>query len=233
MWVRVKWTKVGKVRWTSHRDAARIWERALRRAELALVYSGGFSPRPRMSFGLALPTGCESLAEFLEVDLVDQGVDLELLPAVLTNCLPAGMSAVECSPVRVGAASLQQDVIACDWAIDVVGLGLTEVVAGVERLLASDEAVVTRRRKGGEGPDDIRPGIDHLTVVGPSADGQGVMLRAVLATKPRGVRPGDVVAAGLPGGSERRSLRITQLIERDGQRQALGVELPQPIGAGS
>ena len=61
--VRLRYAKVGKVRWTSHRDAARIWERALRRAELAVAYTEGFSPRPRLHFGLALPTGYESDAE--------------------------------------------------------------------------------------------------------------------------------------------------------------------------
>ena len=58
--VRLRYAKVGKVRWTSHRDAARIWERALRRAGLAVAYTEGFSPRPRLHFGLALPTGYES-----------------------------------------------------------------------------------------------------------------------------------------------------------------------------
>jgi len=69
--VRIRFTKQGKVRWTSHRDVARIWERALRRAGLPVAYTEGFSPRPRLSFGLALPTGYESDAEYLDVDLLD------------------------------------------------------------------------------------------------------------------------------------------------------------------
>ena len=56
----VRFTKLGKVRFTAHRDVARIWERALRRAELPVAYTEGFSPRPRLSFGLALSTGHES-----------------------------------------------------------------------------------------------------------------------------------------------------------------------------
>src|SRR6059036_543842 len=62
MRVRVRFNKLGKVRWTSHRDVARMWERAFRRARLPVAYTGGFSPRPKVSFGLALPTGCESEA---------------------------------------------------------------------------------------------------------------------------------------------------------------------------
>ena len=60
--LRLRFTKTGKVRFTSHRDVARMWERALRRSRLPLAYSQGFVPHPLVSFGLALPTGCESSA---------------------------------------------------------------------------------------------------------------------------------------------------------------------------
>ena len=62
--VRIRFAKLGKIRWTSHRDVARMWERAFRRVQLPVAYSAGFSPRPRVSFGLALPTGYESVAEY-------------------------------------------------------------------------------------------------------------------------------------------------------------------------
>ncbi len=53
--LRIRFAKMGRVRWTSHRDVARMWERALRRARLPMAYTEGFSPRPKLSFGLALP----------------------------------------------------------------------------------------------------------------------------------------------------------------------------------
>ena len=57
MRIRLRFRKQGKVRFTSHRDVARMWERALRRLQLPVAYTEGFSPRPKLSFGLALPTG--------------------------------------------------------------------------------------------------------------------------------------------------------------------------------
>ena len=69
--VRLRFSKLGKVRWTSHRDVARMWERALRRAEVRVAYSEGFSPRPKLAFGLALSTGHESLGEYLDVGCLD------------------------------------------------------------------------------------------------------------------------------------------------------------------
>ena len=67
MKVRLRFVKLGKVRWTSHRDVAHMWERALRRLELPVAYTERFSPRPKLSFGLALSTGHESMAEYLDV----------------------------------------------------------------------------------------------------------------------------------------------------------------------
>ncbi|HLK44840.1 MAG TPA: TIGR03936 family radical SAM-associated protein, partial [Acidimicrobiales bacterium] len=67
--LRVRYRKVGRVRFTSQRDCARLFERAMRRASLPLAHSSGFSPRPLLSFGLALPTGCASLAEYLDLRL--------------------------------------------------------------------------------------------------------------------------------------------------------------------
>ena len=67
--LRLRFTKTGKVRFTSHRDVARMWERALRRSQLPVAYSQGFVPHPLVSFGLALPTGCESRGEYLDVRL--------------------------------------------------------------------------------------------------------------------------------------------------------------------
>ena len=82
MKLRIRHTKLGKIRFTSHRDTARHWERAVRKAQIPLAYSAGFTPRPRMSFGLALPTGAESLAEYLDIELAEHAeVDLPTLAA--------------------------------------------------------------------------------------------------------------------------------------------------------
>ena len=69
MRLRIRFSKLGKVRFVGHRDVARIMERALRRCGVPVTYSEGFSPRLRMSFGLALPTCYESEAEYLDVPL--------------------------------------------------------------------------------------------------------------------------------------------------------------------
>ncbi|MDE0216199.1 MAG: TIGR03936 family radical SAM-associated protein, partial [bacterium] len=65
--VRLRYSKAGRIRFTSHRDVARIWERSLRRTGLPVAQTEGFSPRAKLHFGLALATGYESEAEYLDV----------------------------------------------------------------------------------------------------------------------------------------------------------------------
>ncbi|MEO7442592.1 MAG: TIGR03936 family radical SAM-associated protein, partial [Acidimicrobiales bacterium] len=138
MRVRFRFEKLGKVRWTSHRDVARMWERAFRRIQLPLAYSQGFSPRPKVSFGLALPTGAESLAEYLDVELAPGVVaDLSALPARLTAALPVGVDVTEAGPVEDGSASLQAEVTSCCWVVEVAGIVAVDLA---ERVAAAKAA---------------------------------------------------------------------------------------------
>ena len=79
--VRLQYTKHGKIRWISHRDVARALERAFRVAELPLAFSEGFSPQPKVSFGLALSTGHESDGG-VPRPRARRSVDLDALPRV-------------------------------------------------------------------------------------------------------------------------------------------------------
>lgn len=218
MRARLRFSKLGKVRWTSHRDVARMWERAFRRVQLPLAYTQGFSPRPKVSFGLALPTGAESVAEYLDVELAPGAVvDVASLPAALTPVLPAGIDVLAAAVVDDGADSLQHEVTSCAWQVEVVGAsGLGEVEGLVDRALAADSLVVARERKGRTSEDDIRPGILSVTVAGPGT--QGVVLECELAAAPRALRPSELLRALGPGLEEANVRRTHQWILRDGAR---------------
>src|SRR6201999_2720521 len=100
--VRLRFSKMGKIRFTSHRDLARMWERALRRSRLPVALSQGFSPHPLLSFGLALPTGCESRGEYLDARLeAAESDDLpyDRLPELLTSLLPDGVDVQAVAPI--------------------------------------------------------------------------------------------------------------------------------------
>jgi radical SAM-linked protein len=241
--VRIRFSKRGKVRFTSHRDVARIWERALRRADIPLAYSEGFSPRPKLSFGLALSTGHESLAEYLDVALrpVPEPVSVERLPALLEPVLPAGMQVQAVVSLPPGADSLQQAVTSCTWAIEVADISPPDAERGVARALAAEELTVTRERKGQSVTDDVRPAILDLRVLGPvtevvaplaprtSGTGLGTALHAELATQPRALRPAELVAAIDPTWVMARVTRIHQWTQAGGARREvldIGRDLP-------
>ena len=219
MRVRFRFTKLGKVRWTSHRDVARMWERALRRAQLSVTYTGGFSPRPKVSFGLALPTGAESVCEYLDVELEHDPAQLDVvsLPARLTPALPAGIDVSAAVVIDDRADSLQQAVTSCRWEIGVTGSTSTttssepaDLSARVADMLAAESIVITRERKGQAVSDDVRPAILSCSVLAES------LLECELATQPRGLRPSELLRA-LDRGLEECSVRRThQWIVRDG-----------------
>ncbi|HEY5156217.1 MAG TPA: TIGR03936 family radical SAM-associated protein [Acidimicrobiales bacterium] len=240
MRVRFRFAKQGKVRFTSHRDVARLWERALRRAELPVAKTEGFSPRPKVHFGLALSTGHESLGEYLDVDFREpeaEALDLDALPGRLTPLLPEGLTVEVAAPISTSDPSLQQAVTSCSWTIGALGLEGDVATEAVSRLLGRGEVMVTRQRKGNDVTDDIRPYILHLAVIGPipgvmSPSGDcliapaGSLLEAELATQPRGLRPSELLAALEPPATEGRVRRTHQWITLDGART-------EPLSAGA
>ena len=212
MKLRLRFSKLGKVRWTSHRDVARMWERGFRRAALPISYTEGFSPRPKIAFGLALPTGCESLAEYLDVDLHEH-VDAVSLPARLTPALPAGIDVSAAAELEAGAPSLQHEVTSCEWRIALRDIPLHEVAARTAEVLDAAELVVRRQRKGQIVTDDIRPAILSLAV-----HENEQALTCELATQPRGLRPSELLDALAVGLDQCSVIRTHQWIQRDGAR---------------
>jgi radical SAM-linked protein len=250
MIVRFRFAKLGKVRWISHRDVARVWERALRRARLPVSYTRGFSPRPELSFGLALPTGCESTAEYVDVSL-DGRIEPDLVAGRVGCMLPKGIDVLACGAPQTDLGSLQKEVSSCTWEISVPTNApeeLRELVAGV---MAAPSLEIERERKGRVATDDLRPSLLALDVLesektyqpyemrdsGPIAvlpghDGRGCggpTLFAELGTRPRGVRPTELAQVmGVQFGLARRT---RQWIERDGSKFE-PLELRAAIAAG-
>ena len=222
MRIRIRFTKTGKIRWTSHRDLARVWERVIRRVGLPVAYSQGFSPHPKLHFGLALSTGHESVAEFIDIDLDDESpqlptdADLLALPERITAALPIGLEVTGLGIIPSSSTSLQQSVESCEWNIEIRDVAPSEVAGAVDRVLAADQLTITRQRKGKDVTDDVRPYVLDLSVIGPTD--AGTQVHAHLATQPRGLRAGELIAALDPGWEEGHVRRTTQWTLIDGAR---------------
>ena len=230
MKLRVRATKIGKVRFTSHRDAARMWERALRRAGLPVAFTEGFTPRPKISFGLALPTGAESIAEYVDIELQREiaatDVDLDTLPGRLSEALPNGFDVLVAGERELGVDSLQEAVTSCTWELWSPLLNAADH-RDAGRLLESTELVLERERKGKRSADDVRPMILDLR-----PDSSGDRLIAELVTIGRALRPAELAELAYPNIDARdvRALRTHQWLDHDGTRREV-LPLPADVDA--
>jgi radical SAM-linked protein len=200
----VRYTKSGPLRFSSHRDLARALERALRRAEVPVAVSAGFSPHPRISYVGACPTGVASEAEYLELGL-HTACDPDRVRAALDEALPASVHIAEV--VEAAGESLPDRIDASTWAMTFSGSTAADLQAAVAALLAAEAVPVLRKMKDGLREIDAR-----AAVVAATTDGQ--LLTATLRHLQPTVRPDDVLSAlkavGLPAEATLLATRLAQ-----------------------
>ncbi|MFG1806085.1 TIGR03936 family radical SAM-associated protein [Streptomyces sp. NPDC049040] len=202
--IRLRYTKRGRLRFTSHRDFQRAFERALRRAEVPMAYSAGFTPHPKVSYANAAPTGVGSEAEYLEIGLA-QFRDPELLRALLDESLPAGLDVIEAVEART--SGLVDRLEASVWQLRLDGVEPAQARRAVAAFLAAETVEVQRSTKNGIRTFDCRAAVTRFEVVEESGDPdtaqQGAdrpqdracaILRLVVRHLTPAVRPDDVLS---------------------------------------
>ena len=117
--LRVHFAKRGRLRFTSHRDFQRVFERAIRRAGVPVAYSAGFSPHPKISYVGAASTGAASEAEYLEIS-VTQTCDPVAVREALDEALPTGFDIIEVVEARGG--SLPDRIDTSRWQVTLNGV---------------------------------------------------------------------------------------------------------------
>lgn len=211
--LRIRYAKRGRLRFTSHRDFSRAFERAVFRAGIPMAYSSGFNPHPRISYAGAAPTGSASEAEYLEIALREV-VDPAGVHEQLVEALPTGLDVLEV--VESPGGSLADRLEASRWLIDVAA-DEAAVRAAVVAFLAADEVLVERMTKKGLRSFDCRGAVGSLEV-GPGE--RGVRLDVLLKHGVPSVRPDDVL------------LGLAQVSTLEGLDSPLLTRLAQgPLGA--
>ncbi|WNZ11450.1 TIGR03936 family radical SAM-associated protein [Streptomyces sp. 11x1] len=157
--IRLRYTKRGRLRFTSHRDFQRAFERALRRAEVPMAYSAGFTPHPKVSYANAAPTGTGSEAEYLEIALT-AARDPEKLRILLDESLPPGLDIVDAVEART--SGLADRLTASEWELRLDGVDPEDAARAVEAFKASDLVEVQRRTKNGVRTFDARAAVVDL-----------------------------------------------------------------------
>jgi radical SAM-linked protein len=190
--LRLRYAKRGRLRFTSHRDFSRAFERAIVRARVPVAYSSGFNPHPRISYAGASPTGAASEAEYLEIGLAARVEPGDVLRA-LDEALPPGLDVLEV--VESAGGSLADLLEASLWRTTVPDLDPGAAADAVAVFLAADEVLVERMTKKGLRSFDCRAAVVSLTAAsGTGPGGPCAILELVLRHGTPTVRPDDVLA---------------------------------------
>ncbi len=192
--LRIRYAKRGRLRFTSHRDFSRAFERAVFRARVPMAYSSGFNPHPRISYAGAAPTGSASEAEYLEIALARLVVPAEV-HALLDEALPEGLDVLEV----VDAATLPKGGLAdllegSRWLLD-LDTDVEQARAAVDGFLAAESVLVERMTKKGLREFDCRAAVVALSAAEkvPGDPAEGSRLDLVLRHGVPSVRPDDVL----------------------------------------
>jgi radical SAM-linked protein len=188
--IQLRYAKRGRLRFASHRDVARAFERALRAAGIPMAYSQGFSPHPRISWVGAAPTGAASEAEYAEIQLVRR-LDPDLVRRELGVALPDGLVVLAAREATAG--SLTEQIDASHWRIELPGVSTDVLDAAARALMAAPEVNVEKVTKDGRRIIDVRAALVSVVAEdGPA--GCGILCAVVRQVTPA-VRPDDVLSA--------------------------------------
>ncbi|HUP98879.1 MAG TPA: TIGR03936 family radical SAM-associated protein [Aeromicrobium sp.] len=218
--LRIRYAKRGRLRFTSHRDFARAFERAVRRSRLPIGFSSGFSPHPKISYANAAPTGTASEAEFLEIGLTEAR-EPDGVREALDAALPPGLDVLDV--VIAAPGPLAERLEASAWRIQVPGADPGELAGAVASFLAAEEITVERMTKRGLRAIDIRGAVVALSV-------SDTVLDAVVRSAVPTVRPDDIVAGLREHGLKEAGAPVAQRVEQGPLREVSGrAEVGDPL----
>ena len=210
----VRYAKRGKMRFASHLDVARAFERGVRRAGLPIAYSSGFTPHPKISYAGGAPTGAASEAEYLSLALTARQAETQVCQR-LDAALPDGIDVIDVTEAtgESGGKTHRADapfghLEASEWRVVLPGVGPAAAQRAVAGFLARAEAPVERLTDKGVRRLDARAAVVEMNVVETgSADPDGgqhaaatghqdcAILRMVVLHTAPAVRPEDILTA--------------------------------------
>ncbi len=224
---RIVFRKSAEMRFTSHLDLMRTWERTLRRSQLPLAFTQGHHPHLKMSFGPPLPLGFRSRAEAFDLEFSQPpAVDLaDRLNAVL----PEGLQVLAFRPILFKTPSLMSQLDGASYRVRFPASYLAEACiapetlgdrlhAAVSELLAREHVIVRRQSEGQTREFDARPSIAAVEVT--EEDGRPALDMHLRFTVRAQARPDDVIALLIPAADSRTTdvERMMLWVEASGRR---------------
>jgi radical SAM family uncharacterized protein/radical SAM-linked protein len=165
---RFTFTKLGRARFLSHLELSSALVRALRRSSLALSYSAGYHPHPKISFATATSVGMESSQEFFDLTAQEYSADLNTLKKEINSGLPPGVEVLEIRTLSTGEADLARTLQGFSYELylpaDTTSERLTAMADNIQKFLATASFNINRLAKGKPISKNIRPFVEKLVI---------------------------------------------------------------------
>ncbi|MGH2608898.1 MAG: TIGR03936 family radical SAM-associated protein, partial [Tepidiformaceae bacterium] len=184
------------VRYISHLDVLRFWERAIRRAELPLAYSQGFTPHPKIAFAGPLPLGFVGERELMDVTL-DERVPVADFRARIAEETSEDLGLVDVAEVPLSSPAPQASVAWGEYRVDLVDVPAAQAADTVREFLAKTEVPWSEEKKEKTRSYNLREVVAMLAAA-PSEAGTTLTMRLRADQEMTG-RPEQVLAALFPG----------------------------------
>lgn len=207
--LRITFSKGENLRFISHLDLSRTWERVLRRAGIPVAYTRGYHPHPKIVFAAALPVGCTGEAEVMDITLSQPMPPRRVLRGLACR-MPGGLMTVDATPIYDQAPALPTLLYGADYeSVIEANQSIEELTRQCQALLARESIPRVYRGRS----YDLRPLIDSLEVL--KVNAHQFLLRLQLAAGERGTgRPDEVLDelgwVDLPHKCHRRRLRFAR-----------------------
>ena len=208
--LRIRFCRGPEVRFISHLDIVRLWQRTLRRAGVSLAYSEGFSPHPQISLAAPLPVGVTSEAELMDISC-SRWVSPHWLVSAVSRQLPPGIEVVQAYQVAPNMPSLQAQVRYAEYKVEVLTeKGPEDIKSALASLLSLEHLPWQHQRDTGTRSYDLRTLIDDLWLID-CADSYGTIGMRLRCDNSGSGRP-EQVASALGFTSHPRLIHRTRLI---------------------
>lgn len=161
MKIRIKFRKYGVMKFIGHLDILRYFQKAMRRADIDICYSEGFSPHQIMSFAAPLGVGITSDGEYLDIEVHTTKSSKEAMEA-LNNTMVEGMEITGYIKLPDQAKTAMSIVAAADYTLSFkegyeIPLGTEKFVHGIEEFFTSQkEVLITKQTKKSEKVMDLK-----------------------------------------------------------------------------
>ena len=208
--LRASFSRGAELKFLSHLDLMRLWERAFRRAGISLAYSEGFTPHPRISLAAPLSVGMTSQSELMDIFL-SRWTSPHSFASQATEQLPRGLTIQDILPIGLNDPSLQSQIRFSEYNVEVeTEMNVTEAEAAIKSLLSTKEIPWQHQRDTGTRHYDLRPLVDDLWLI--KLPGSLCTLGMRLRCSSSGTGRPEQVTKALGFSQRPRSIHRTRLI---------------------